>query len=163
MIILGIDPGTRFTGYAVLKRDGRQLQLLACDVLKLATCDHLPEKIHRFYTFFGALITQAHITHIALETPFLGKNAQNFLKLGYLRGIAYLLAQQHALIISEFAPREVKTAVTGYGGAEKEQVAYMMRRLFVRLPENLRADATDALAVALCGVWKAPDEKTGNI
>jgi crossover junction endodeoxyribonuclease RuvC len=86
----------------------------------------------------------------------LGKNAQTFLKLGFLRGILYLLADQHGLQLSEFAPREIKMATTGFGGASKDQVASMMLRLFPRLSEYgiiERADVTDALAICLCAVW----------
>ena len=100
------------------------------------------------------------INEIALETPFLGKNAQNFLKLGYLRGILYLIADKSELLIHEFSPREIKQAITGFGGADKEQVARVLMRLFpIGIPEKL--DLTDALAVALCGLWK-PKEMVVN-
>lgn len=90
---------------------------------------------------------------MSLETPFLGKNAQNFLKLGYLRGILYLLANQHKLEIHEFAPRQVKSALTGFGGASKEQVARVILRLFPKIEAPKRDDVTDALAITLCGIW----------
>ena len=93
------------------------------------------------------------MTDIAIETPFLGKNAQNFLKLGYLRGILLLLADQHSMVIHEFAPRQIKQAVTGYGGASKEQVARVVLQLFPRLQKPKKEDVTDALAIGLCAIW----------
>jgi len=117
---------------------------------------HLSARTGQFYNLFKDKIAQHGITDIALETSFLGKNAQTFLKLGYLRGILYLLADQHRLTLAEFAPREIKAAVTGNGGASKEQVADMMLRLFPKLNEFgtiARNDVTDALAISLCGIW----------
>ena len=90
---------------------------------------------------------------MALETPFLGKNAQNFLKLGYLRGIVYLLADKNNIMLSEFTPTQVKQAVTGFGGASKDQVARMVLQLFPKIAAPDKLDVTDALAVTLCGLW----------
>lgn len=95
------------------------------------------------------------MTDLALETPFLGKNAQNFLKLGYLRGILYLLTDTHKIHLHEFSPREVKQAVTGFGGAQKDQVARMMYQLFPTLTVQKKDDVTDALAITLCAAWKS--------
>lgn len=153
MIILGIDPGFSFTGYGVLVKEGSKVRLLDCNVLKLPASKTLSQRIGIFYSFFNQKIPQHHITDLALETPFLGKNAQNFLKLGYLRGILYLLAEQHQLTLHEFTPRQVKLSVTGFGGADKEQVARMMLRLFPGLQMPEKTDLTDALAVSLCGIW----------
>ena len=127
----------------------------------MKSSDSLPNRIKQFYDFIGQKISQYKITDIALETSFLGKNAQNFLKLGYLRGTLYLLSAQNSLNLYEFSPSEVKLAVTGFGGADKEQVSRVVLRLFlgVKMPEKL--DITDALAIALCAAWKAP--KSENI
>lgn len=130
------------------------MQVLACDVLDLRSCSDLPEKIFTYHAFFTKLIIHAQVSHLVLETPFLGKNALNFLKLGYLRGITYLLAHTHHVSITEYAPREIKRAVTGYGGAQKPQVATVLHSLFPRLPIQKHLDATDALAAALCCLWK---------
>jgi crossover junction endodeoxyribonuclease RuvC len=96
------------------------------------------------------------ITDLALETPFLGKNIQTFLKLGYLRGILYLLSDMHALSIHEFSPRQIKVSVTGFGGATKEQVALMILAMFPALNalgKIEKNDVTDAMAVSICGLW----------
>lgn len=153
-IILGIDPGFSFTGYGVLKKEGQNSQLLDCGYLKMSSTKPLSERVGIFHEAFTQKIKDYGITTIALETPFLGKNAQNFLKLGYLRGIIYLLAETHKTTLYEYSPREVKQAVTGFGGADKEQVARIIMRLFPLLPAQSKADVTDALAVTLCCLWQ---------
>jgi len=125
--ILGIDPGFHITGYGVLRQDDNgKSYLLDFGYLKMSSKKHLSERTGEFYKFFSEKISVHSVTHISLETPFLGKNAQVFLKLGYLRGILYLLADQNGLSLSEFAPREVKISIVGYGGASKDQVAMMI-------------------------------------
>jgi crossover junction endodeoxyribonuclease RuvC len=154
VIILGIDPGFTVTGFGLIKKDKSTVQLLDYGYLKMSSSKHLSERIGIFYDFMTEKIEKNHVTDISLETPFLGKNAQNFLKLGYLRGILYLLANRHSLALNEFSPREVKQAVTGYGGASKEQVARVVLQLFPRMKMPDKLDVTDALAVTLCGLWR---------
>jgi crossover junction endodeoxyribonuclease RuvC len=156
MVILGIDPGFQFAGFGILKRDTtNKVYLLDHGYLKMRSTQTLVERVGIFHAFFEEKIKLHGVTDIALETPFLGKNAQNFLKLGYLRGLLYLLADTHGLTLHEFAPREVKLAVTGWGGADKEQVARVILQLFPKMVAPDKADVTDALAVTLCGLWKA--------
>jgi crossover junction endodeoxyribonuclease RuvC len=155
-VILGVDPGFHVTGYAVSSIENNKVLLCDCGYLKMNPQHSLPHRVGQFYTFMHEKIIAFQVTHLSLETSFLGKNAQTFLKLGFLRGILYLLADQHGLQLTEFAPREIKMATTGFGGASKDQVAGMMLRLFPRLSEFgtiERADVTDALAICLCGVW----------
>lgn len=156
MIYLGVDPGLQFAGFAVAQKAGPKLTLLDCGYLKMLSSKSVPERVQIFYDYFQVLIIKHQIQVLVLETPFLGKNAQNFLKLGYLRGILYLLAQQNKLQLLEFSPTQVKQAVTGYGGASKEQVARVIKQLFPKLQNiNLeKTDVTDALAVLLAGVWQ---------
>ena len=156
-VILGVDPGFSVTGFAVTRVDGARVTVLDVGCLVMKSVDSLSKRTGQFNTFFQTKIVQHHVTGIALETSFLGKNPQTFLKLGYLRGILYLLADQHQLTIAEFAPRQVKATVTGWGGAGKDQVSLMMQRLFPKLMtmnKLERSDATDALAIALCGAWQ---------
>lgn len=153
-VILGIDPGLRFSGYGVVKRNGQQTVLLDCGYLGMSSSKSLVTRIGIFYNFFSGKIEQWNVKDIALETPFMGRNAQNFLKLGYLRGILYLIANKYKLTVYEFAPREVKKALTGFGGASKDQLARIMMQLFPRLKEPKKYDVTDALAVTLCGLWQ---------
>jgi len=154
MIILGIDPGFKYAGFSIIKKEKDKTFLLDYGYLAMSSSDHLSVRIGIFYAFFSEKIIHWQVTDLALETPFLGKNAQNFLKLGYLRGILYLLANTHKLALHEFSPREVKQAVTGYGGASKEQVARIIMQLFPRLEKPKKEDVTDALAITLCGLWK---------
>lgn len=154
MVMLGIDPGLRIAGYSVITQKNGSTFLLECGYLSLPQHKTIAERIGIFYDFFAHKITTWQITDVCLETPFLGKNAQNFLKLGYLRGIVYLLVTQHSLIMHEYAPREIKQAVTGFGGASKEQVAHILLKLFPGLQKPKKEDVTDALAVGLCGLWK---------
>lgn len=158
-IILGVDPGFRVTGFSILKRDETgKAYLLDFGYLQMNPKNHLSCRVGEFYSFLKEKISCHKVTQISLETPFLGKNAQTFLKLGYLRGVLYLLADQNKLSLSEFSPREVKLAVVGFGGATKEQVAAMVMRLFPGLGEVkkvARDDVTDALAISVCGLWSA--------
>ena len=154
MIILGIDPGFSFTGFAVAKKEGATIQLLEYGDIRLPVSKGLPDRVGIFFDTLTEKIIRLGVTDLALETPFLGKNAQNFLKLGYLRGVLYLLATQHSLTLHEFSPKEVKQAVTGFGGASKDQVARVILQLFPRMQMPNKLDVTDAVAVTLCGVWR---------
>ncbi len=155
MIILGIDPGFSITGYGIMRKEKQKIEIIDYGAVRFSSKNPLEVRIGQFYDTFNKKIITEQVTLIALETPFLGKNAQNFLKLGYLRGIIYLLADQHKLELAEFAPRQVKQAITGSGAAQKEQVARVIMRLFrgIEMPKTL--DVTDALAVTLCGAWKS--------
>lgn len=155
VVILGIDPGLRVSGYGIVRKNEQQVLLLDCGYLSMSSSKSLVERIGIFYRFFTSKIEQWHISDIVLETPFLGKNAQNFLKLGYLRGIIYLLAHSHKTVVYEFSPREVKQTLTGFGGASKEQVARILMQLFPRMAVPKKYDVTDALAITLCGLWRS--------
>ena len=152
MVILGIDPGFRCAGFGILKKEGRQALLLDYGYLAMSSSDTLVTRIGEFHHFFEEKIITHNVTVIALETPFLGKNAQNFLKLGYLRGIVYLLTHKHGLVLQEFAPMQVKQSVTGFGAATKDQVARVILQLFPGMEVPKKEDVTDALAVTLCGL-----------
>jgi len=154
MIMLGIDPGLSVSGFSVIKREKNCLYVCDYGYLSMHSKHSIHKRIGIFYAFYQEKICRFNITDIALETPFLGKNAQNYLKLGYLRGILLLLADQYSLTVHEFAPRQVKQAVTGYGNASKEQVACIILQLFPRLEKPKKEDVTDAFAVSLCALWK---------
>ena len=155
MVILGIDPGFSITGYSILQKHKNQVIMLDHGFLKLPSTLPLSARVGIFYDALVEKIKQHQVTAISLETSFLGKNAQTFLKLGYLRGILYLLAAQYQLKIFEFAPRQVKQTVTGYGAADKEQVAKVLSMLFPQISQTLKADVTDAIAISLCGLWQS--------
>lgn len=154
MVYLGIDPGFQYAGFGIAKKEGVKVWLLDYGYLQMSPTKHLSERTNIFYDHFNSLIIKHQVDILILETPFLGKNAQNFLKLGYLRGILYLLASQHQLQILEYSPTQVKQAVTGYGGASKDQVARVIKQLFPKIQDPKREDVTDAMAVMLCGIWQ---------
>jgi crossover junction endodeoxyribonuclease RuvC len=153
MVMLGIDPGFRFAGFGIIKKEKRKSYLLDYGCLKMSSKQSIEERIGIFHNFFAKKISLHEVSDIALETPFLGKNAQNFLKLGYLRGILYLLADKNNILLHEFSPRQIKQHVTGFGGASKEQVARVLLQFFPKLNIE-RDDTSDAIAITLCGVWK---------
>lgn len=155
MIIMGIDPGFSFTGCAIVHKEGGKTRVLEVGYLRLPQSQTLVTRVGLFHKALNEKIQKWQVAHLALETPFLGKNAQNFLKLGYLRGILYLLADTHQLQLHEFTPMQVKQSLTGFGGASKEQVARVLHSLFPALKQSDKYDATDALAVALSGLWTA--------
>lgn len=155
MVLLGVDPGFQYAGFGIVEKTQGSIIVRDYGYLRLDPKKNLVDRTGLFHAFFDAKIKEFGVTHLSLETPFLGKNAQNFLKLGYLRGILYLLSSTHTLQLHEFAPREVKSTLTGFGGASKEQVARVIERLFPRLKPDQRHDVTDALAVTLCGVWQS--------
>jgi crossover junction endodeoxyribonuclease RuvC len=154
MRILGIDPGLQTSGFAIVGQEHHKTSLISCGFLPLSSKKSVGERVSQFYDFFKTTIIEQNISILALEQPFLGKNVQSFLKLGYLRGLMHLLSAQHNIELFEFFPREVKMAVTGFGGAQKDQVARVIAQLYPRLPAMKKSDVTDAIAIALCCAWK---------
>lgn len=154
MIILGIDPGIVSPGFSIIKKDYNKLILLDAGALKLNSNQEISYRIGIFYDYFCQKIEKYQVKLISLETPFMGKNAQNFLKLGYIRGILYLLSYKYNIPIQEFSPREIKLSLTGFGGAQKEQVARVILKLFPELLMPKKLDITDAIAISICGAWK---------
>jgi crossover junction endodeoxyribonuclease RuvC len=153
-ILLSIDPGLQCSGYSIISIGERALiSLLESQCLVMSSNKSVTERIALFHDHFKTIMHKWHVTDVAIETPFLGKNAQNFLKLGYLRGIIHLLVATNLLTLHEFTPMQVKQAVTGVGNASKEQVAHMILKLFPRLAMPKKLDATDAIAVGLCAIW----------
>jgi crossover junction endodeoxyribonuclease RuvC len=163
MRLLGIDPGCRYAGYGIIKTEGSTIYLVEHGLLKLPQTHTLTHRVATFHDFFAEKINAHGVTDIAIETPFLGKNAQNFLKLGYLRGIIYLLSHKNLINLHEFSPTEVKQALTGYGSASKEQVARVLYQLFPRIPPFEREDVSDALAVTLCGLWRGNQNRLAGL
>ncbi len=154
MIILGIDPGFQFSGFSIIKKENGKIILIEYGFLKMNPAKHLSVRVGEFFNYFEQKITFFNVTDISIETPFLGKNAQNFLKLGYLRGILYLLVNKYNLKIHEFTPRQVKLSITGFGGAGKDQVARVVFQLFPAIKLPNKYDVTDAIAITLCGAWQ---------
>jgi crossover junction endodeoxyribonuclease RuvC len=147
--IIGIDPGSRFTGYGVVEGEGSRLRHVANGVIPLSGSLGLPERLKIIYRELTLVIEEARPTSMAIEDVFLAKNAKSALKLGQARGAAILAGVNADLPVFEYSALQVKQAVVGYGKAGKDQVMDMIRHLF-RLHEPLNPNAADALAVALC-------------
>ena len=150
-MILGIDPGTNFLGYALLEVRGADLLVRESGVV---TMTHLPDagaKLRRIFTKIEQLILQHQPHHLAIEAPFFGKNVQSMLKLGRAQGVAIAAALSAGLDYTEYAPRRIKQAVTGKGNATKDQVAAMLEQILkIPVRKTMTDDASDALAVAIC-------------
>lgn len=146
--ILGIDPGSRITGFGVIKARGDQLQYVAAGCIRAGTAD-FSERLKIIFDEVGRLVTDYRPDEIAIERVFMNRNADSALKLGHARAAALCATFDKSLPVHEYAAREIKKAVVGKGAADKVQVQHMMRVLLAMKGE-LQADAADALAVAVC-------------
>jgi len=154
MRILGIDPGTRTLGYAVVDC-GRAYQYVECGVLQASVSEEIGARVRRIMADLADVIAEFKPAVLALEKAFYGKNAASALKLGQARGAIILLAGQHAVPVFEYAPATVKQAVVGHGRATKAQIQARVQLLFV-LKRAPSVDAADALAIALTHAFRAP-------
>lgn len=153
-IILGIDPGSRFTGYAVLTEEKGKLVALRCDVLKMAHMEDHSDRLKYIFDQISGIIKSNSPTACAVETPIYGVDPQAMLKLGRAQAAAILAIKNNDLPAFEYYPKEVKKAITGNGNASKDQVAFMLDKMVTLPDEKLKNDATDALAVAWCHYMK---------
>ncbi len=151
MRILGIDPGSITTGFGVIDYERGRLTLVEQGSIHTRRGAALAERLEVIHDGLRAVIARTRPVAVAVELPFAGHNVKSLIQLAHARGVALLAARACALEVFEYAPRSVKSAVVGYGGAEKEQVAKMVRML---LPDcatlKMSADAADALAIAIC-------------
>lgn len=150
MILLGVDPGSVRTGFGVIDTDGRRHALVEQGVIAPRPSRSLADRLHTIHEGVAAVIARHHPAALAVEDVFHAVNARSALVLGHVRGVVLLAGAEAGLVVHAFSPATVKTQITGYGRAEKSQVALMVSRL-LRLTENAPGgDAADALAVALC-------------
>jgi len=149
-IILGIDPGSRITGYGVIQLTGGKVSYLGSGCIRL-THDELSIRLKRIFDSVSEIITQFAPTEFAIEQVFMAKNPDSALKLGQARGAAIVAATNFDLPVAEYSARQIKQSVVGTGGADKTQVQHMVMTL-LKLNATPQADAADALAVALCHI-----------
>lgn len=147
-IILGIDPGSRVTGYGVINFVQGRSEYISSGCIRMQAVS-LPEKLKQIFTGVTEIIERWSPQEFAIEEVFMARNADSALKLGQARGAAIVAAVMQDLPVSEYAARKVKQAVVGNGGAEKTQVQHMVQSL-LSLPGKPQSDAADALAIALC-------------
>lgn len=147
--ILGLDPGLRHTGWGVIEADGYRLRSLADGVVHTDAGDSLAVRLACLFEGLRRIMTQWSPHEAAVEETFVNRNPLSTLKLGQARGVSLLVPAYAGVSVAEYAPRQIKKAVVGTGGASKEQVQVMIRRL---LPgcQITTPDAADALAVAVC-------------
>ncbi len=161
-IILGIDPGTNVMGYGILGVKHGKPSLIVMGVFALNKFDDHYLRLRRISERVTGLVEQYLPDELAIEAPFYGKNVQSMLKLGRAQGVAMAAALVRDIPIAEYAPLKVKQAIVGNGGASKEQVAEMLRRI-LNIPREAidpHLDATDALGVALCHFYESARPKT---
>jgi crossover junction endodeoxyribonuclease RuvC len=150
MRIMGVDPGTLVTGFGVIDCEGGAMTLVEYDVIRTGATMSMPLRLLQIHARLMEAIDRTAPDEFAIESAFYAKNIQSTLKLGHARGVAILAAALRQVPTSEYAPREIKLAVTGNGGATKEQVEYMVMSMLKLTERHRFLDATDALAIALC-------------
>ncbi|KAF0187813.1 MAG: crossover junction endodeoxyribonuclease [Desulfobulbaceae bacterium] len=147
--ILGIDPGSRLTGYGVIEVVPGRIRFIACGVVKTTPQFPFANRLNEIFDGINEVI-QLHGPEVAaVEDVFMANNASSALKLGQARGAAVVAAMQNGLGVHDYSAKKVKRSVVGYGQAEKVQVQHMIRVL-LGLSSAPSADAADALAVAIC-------------
>ena len=148
MRILGIDPGSRFTGFGIIEVNGDRAVTVRHGVIKTGGGE-FPQRLGVIFSGLCELIEECRPDEMAIENVFVSRNPGSALKLGQARGAAICAAISNGLAVSEYSPRSIKQAIVGRGAADKVQIQHMVTVL-LRLPEKPAEDAADALAVALC-------------
>ena len=148
MLVLGIDPGSRTTGYGVIEVRGNKLSYIDCGCIR-AGDGELPQRLKIIFATLSEIIAKHQPQQVAIEEVFMGRNAASALKLGQARGAAMSACLNQNLPVDEYSARQVKQAVVGAGAAEKGQVQHMVKAL-LSISDNIGEDAADALAVAIC-------------
>ena len=151
-IILGIDPGTLYMGYALLHTSGSKVEILDFGVLDVHKLEDQYARLQKEFFFLQELIDKYHPTVLAIESQFVDKNPQTMIKIVHAQGVAIAAALAKDVPVQEYSPMKIKMAITGNGHATKEQVAAMLQR-FLHIPDEQmpkKLDATDALGIAYC-------------
>lgn len=154
MRFLGIDPGSRATGYGLIEQEGDRLRTVGCGHIAPPSDLSLAERLTRLADALAEVLTEERPDVAALESPFHGMNSRSLIVLAQARGALLATLAGHGVPVLEYAPAQVKTAVTGNGRAGKQQVARMVQTLLGLHDPTLSADTTDALAVAICAAHR---------
>lgn len=152
MRILGIDPGSRFTGYGVIEKQGQKLVHIASGRINASSTDlSFGARLDTIYSGIIKIIDELEPTAAGVETPFAAKNIQSTIKLSQARGVALLALEHRQISPAEYSPAEIKNTVTGHGRASKASIDIMVKRLLNIDPDaKISEDAADALAIAIC-------------
>lgn len=146
--ILGIDPGSRITGYGIIEESLQGSRYVTSGSIRVQS-DNLPERLKQIYAGVSEIVEQFQPEQMAIEQVFMHKNADSALKLGQARGAAICAAQSGGLPVFEYAARQIKQALVGKGNAQKDQVQHMVK-ILLSITGTLQVDAGDALGVCLC-------------
>ncbi len=161
--ILGIDPGSRATGVAILEENNSRFTVLHCEVIRLDQTEDHTERLQQIFDDVSAVIKKYKPDVCAVETPVYGVDPLAMLKLGRAQAAAILAISNQKLHAAEYYPKAVKKAITGNGNASKKQVAFMLQKLLNFPVDDLSGDATDALAVAWCHFTHLGHAKSGGV
>lgn len=155
-LVLGIDPGTQVMGYGLILAKGQKLTLIQYGVIHLKKYSSHALKLQKIHERVTSILEEYSPDEVALEAPFVGQNVQSALKLGRAQGVAMSAALMRDIPITEYAPKKVKSSVTGNGNASKEQVSSMIEKLlkFKIDTSSTMFDATDALGVAITHIFQ---------
>lgn len=149
MIVLGVDPGSRVTGFGLVEKRGNRMVCVHAGIIRPEKTVCFQEKLHLLFQSLVAIIQEFQPSEMAIEDIFYAKNVKSALKLGHARGALLIAAAHCGVGIFEYTPLEIKKSVVGYGRGTKEQVQYMMK-MILGIRGDLHLDATDALAAAVC-------------
>ena len=159
MRVLGIDPGTRVMGYGIVEGVGSRLKHIDNGAIFTNTDNPLPLRLKTLYDGISEVIEKYQPQVVSVEDIFFAKNAKSAMKLGHARGVSILAGVNRGLEVYEYSATAIKSAVVGYGRAEKGQVQQMVK-ILLNLPEIAQADASDALAAAICHINTAGTNKS---
>ena len=155
MIIIGFDPGLGHTGYAVLNKTGNDISLIECGLVSPKRNKSISERLFTIFSETNELIEKFSPDLIVIENVFYGKNVQSAIKLGQAKASIMLSSQKYQVDMVDYTPREIKQSIVGNGSASKEQVEFMVKKIFKLDDKTLkRNDISDAIAVAWCGANK---------
>ena len=150
MFVIGLDPGSRYTGYGIIEKSGQDLRHVTSGRINAVKAGDFADRLEVIYGALTDILAEFECTTAAMEGIFTARNAMSSLKLGHARGVSMLALRHANLDVAEYAPAKVKQAVAGHGRARKEDVARMVKMALQIKDAKLSEDASDALAVAIC-------------
>ena len=155
MVIIGFDPGLSHTGYAVLNKEGNNINLVQCGLVSPKRNKSLSERLFTIFSETNELLEDFNPNLVVIENVFYGKNVQSAIKLGQAKASIMLSSEKYNIDMVDYTPREIKQSIVGNGAASKEQVEFMVKKIF-KLDDTMlkRNDISDAIAVAWCGANK---------
>ena len=162
MLVLGVDPGSRVTGYGIVEKENNEITCIHSGRIRASGKIPFYDRIHNIFQTMVEIMNHYGPQEMAIEDMFYAKNVQSLVKLGHARGAVLIAAVQCGIRIFEYTPLEIKKAVVGYGRASKEQVCSMVQ-IILKLKNNLNLDTSDALAAAICHLnWSRFEPHAGS-